>query len=180
HFPKDPQKEWAFGFFLDSVLFEERDEIDLKRKISFLRCSEEYRRLSILYENFYSIQEMLGQDIWNVYSLDILRENVTIESNMLIGYWISKDERIKTSRPGSEARKEKRAKRIREIKTKILERAKITDKGIEISRKDWFKVFVEVFEYAYVSYPTVRDYKEEIAELISDEIGRKVEIIISK
>ena len=117
----------------------------------------------------------------NIYSLiEEYREAVTRDGFGLIGYWTSKIQPLKRSRIASQAKTQEKINRINRVRKAIEEKGTFTNQGIEIKRDDFYTIFKDVLETKYPSHPTISSYKTDIEAALSEEKGRKIEIIIKK
>jgi hypothetical protein len=100
-------------------------------------------------------------------------------ANQLIGYWMAKLDRKKSSQPGGQAKIKDMEDRIVSVKNLMLEKGEFTDKGFEISKSDYHAIIHKVFTYDYVSAPTKKKYIRAISEQLSEDSDKKIEIILT-
>lgn len=96
----------------------------------------------------------------------------------LIGYWDAKVERMESSIPGGKAQKNQMLNRIEKVKSKIEKTGIYKDDTLEIDRNEWQNIMHEVFEYSYVSHPTLKKYKDIIEKSLANEKG--IDLVFKK
>lgn len=98
----------------------------------------------------------------------------------LIGYWEKNMKAKESAKKGGEKREEKKQERIKNVRDKIENKGKFTDKGFEVKKDDWFKILYDVFGYNYVSSPTSKSYIEWVGKLLSEDMNKEIIIILEK
>lgn len=164
----------------------DRDEIEFKSILddnsSFQRYSIDLKCLSILYDNFSLIVKNFGESKYRLFfNLEDLKNKINNESSELIGYWKSKDKRIRASRFGSRVKIKYMQDRIKKIKCEVEKVGIPVNGALELNISKWHQIFMDVFEMKIpISYPTLKKYQKAIERMLSEEKNRKIEIIFKK
>ena len=164
------------------------EEFAIKLSIKYMNYAnsdelkELYNEVETSKEDIEIFEEQLSKNefIALTHNADVFGKELETKYEQMEGYWTSMLERKKASRPGWQARSQKKQEKLRKLKKMFEQKGKLNDSDYIVSRSEWETEFEKIFGYNYVSDKTKATYKKELEQKFTSLHNKKIKIVLRK